>query len=389
MVSYMYQYEHGLKRKNVGYARVETRNGQSKITIHLLLPGQLNSIFPTYLIQRETGGIELIYLGDSSLNNQVMDSKLSMSETNIKDSGYKFSDMGGILIFLNEKVFYATEWDDKPIVLEEVMVALRPKPKKINELNEVINSPEAMQAAHDLDSIETDSTLEADKKLDNPEVDVQTKEVLAKAAPEVDIQTEKVVEKAVTEVEVQTEEVLEKAALEVEVQTEEVLEKVATEVNLLTEKVSEKVVPEVNLQTEQVSENAVRQDKMDEELEVDQENSIAKRIFERYPRMYPFEDNEVIACVKLEPQDIAFLPMEAWGLCNNSFLLHGYYSYRHLIFAKIKDRYGCRYILGVPGIFHNRERFMARMFGFEQFKSVRKRELKPGEFGYWYITITM
>ena len=32
---------------------------------------------------------------------------------------------------------------------------------------------------------------------------------------------------------------------------------------------------------------------------------------------------------------------------------------------------------------------MARMFGFELFKSIRKRELKQGDFGYWYMEINI
>jgi hypothetical protein len=110
-------------------------------------------------------------------------------------------------------------------------------------------------------------------------------------------------------------------------------------------------------------------------------------IFEKYPRIYPFEDNEIIICAKIEPKDIGLLPKELWPLSNNSFLIHGYYCYHHLIFAKMKDRSGCRYILGVPGIYHNREMFMAKMFGFDGFKPIRKRELRQGDFGYWYTSV--
>ena len=94
-------------------------------------------------------------------------------------------------------------------------------------------------------------------------------------------------------------------------------------------------------------------------------NPLLNKIFNNYPRIYPFEDNEVTRCVKIEPKDIGMLPAELWILSNNSFLLHGYYCYHHLIFAELVDSYGCRYFIGVPGIYHNRERFMARMFGFE------------------------
>jgi hypothetical protein len=123
--------------------------------------------------------------------------------------------------------------------------------------------------------------------------------------------------------------------------------------------------------------------------QVFEEHPLAKRIYKSFPRMYPFEDNDVAWCVKIEPQDIGLFPMEAWVLGNNSFLLHGYYSYRHLIFAKINDRNGINYIIGVPGVYHNREKFMAKMFGFENFKCVKRKELRTGEFGYWYIPIVL
>ena len=118
-----------------------------------------------------------------------------------------------------------------------------------------------------------------------------------------------------------------------------------------------------------------------------QEHPTAKHFFDDYPRIYPFEDNEVIFCVKIEPKDIGMLPKDIWPLSNNSFLMHGFYCYHHLILAKLKNRYGTFYILGIPGIYHNRERFMAKMFGFENFKSIRKKDLRQGDFGYWYLPI--
>ena len=115
----------------------------------------------------------------------------------------------------------------------------------------------------------------------------------------------------------------------------------------------------------------------------------ADKIFIKYPRIYPFEDSDVARCVKIEPKDIGVLPSDTWVLSNNSFLLHGYYCYHHLIFAEVIDKYGSHYILGIPGIYHDRERFMARMFGFECFKPIRKREVRQGDFGYWYIEVKL
>ena len=78
---------------------------------------------------------------------------------------------------------------------------------------------------------------------------------------------------------------------------------------------------------------------------VDKSDSRIARIFSKMPGMYPFEDDEVIDCVKFEPQDIGVFPMEKWPLANNSFLLHGYYTYRHLIFARRRTAEGVKCML--------------------------------------------
>ena len=104
------------------------------------------------------------------------------------------------------------------------------------------------------------------------------------------------------------------------------------------------------------------------------------------PGMYPFDDDTIEACVRLEPQDIGMMPLDYWSYGSNSFLLHGYYSYRHLILARMNANKAGQmgYILGVPGTQHSRDAFMAGMFGFRKFKPIRSGEEGPGNFGYWY-----
>ena len=110
-------------------------------------------------------------------------------------------------------------------------------------------------------------------------------------------------------------------------------------------------------------------------------------VFYQFPQMYPFEDDEMTDCVRIEPQDIGRLPMESWILANNSFLLHSYYSYRHLLLARRKHGSSFEYVICAPGICQNREQFMAAMFGFSDFKPARNVEDKNGEFGYWYMPV--
>lgn len=71
---------------------------------------------------------------------------------------------------------------------------------------------------------------------------------------------------------------------------------------------------------------------------------------------------------------------------HNSFLLHGYFNYRHLLIRKE----GERFLVGVPGNYYYREEMVAAMFGFPNFVpakregSVLEGEKAVGEFGYYF-----
>lgn len=95
--------------------------------------------------------------------------------------------------------------------------------------------------------------------------------------------------------------------------------------------------------------------------------------------MYPFEDDEMAWCREIRPEDLMNLPAACWRMGNNSFLLQGYYSYRHLLYAGD----GSRCYIGVPGQFHRREQYLARRFGFPRFKGARRKRITMGDFGYW------
>lgn len=90
---------------------------------------------------------------------------------------------------------------------------------------------------------------------------------------------------------------------------------------------------------------------------------------------------------KIQRSELSMLPRRYWHLANNSFLLHGYHNYNHLILVE-KDGH---YWLGVPGIYDPREARAARLFGFPQFTDSYNASLQlsddecdPEEkFGYW------
>lgn len=101
-----------------------------------------------------------------------------------------------------------------------------------------------------------------------------------------------------------------------------------------------------------------------------------EQILDTYDNIHPYGDERVY--VQLEPKDFIILSGKYQHLVNNSFLLHGFYNYRHVILGKE----GESYYLGVPGVFYEREKMVALMFGFEAFEC-ESGESKAGEFGYY------
>lgn len=106
---------------------------------------------------------------------------------------------------------------------------------------------------------------------------------------------------------------------------------------------------------------------------------VSQNLFERLTEMYPFEDDEMEWCFGMEPKDLSYFPMEYWHYAKNTFLLQGFYNYRHLLYAHKEEKN----YLGVPGQFHRREQFLAGQFGFPLFKATKKKRTTVGDFGYW------
>ena len=120
-----------------------------------------------------------------------------------------------------------------------------------------------------------------------------------------------------------------------------------------------------------------------ENAKSESEKSFWEKMSETHELIYPFGNNT--GCFRIFPKDISGLRANYHALRNNQFLMHGYYNYRHLIIWPKKDSENELW-LGVPGIYHEREKMAARMFGFEKFEGT-KREYRTGDLGYYLITV--
>lgn len=100
----------------------------------------------------------------------------------------------------------------------------------------------------------------------------------------------------------------------------------------------------------------------------------------KYDIVHPFGNKEEYLSIK--PRDFIIFPEKYQNLVNNSFLLHGYYNYQHIILGKKEDGGQNVYYIGVPGVYYEREKMVAIMFGFEGFECGSKRASNGG-FGYY------
>lgn len=99
-----------------------------------------------------------------------------------------------------------------------------------------------------------------------------------------------------------------------------------------------------------------------------------------YPIVHPFKDGR--AYLSIEPRDFVILQERFHPLAQNSFLLHGFYYYRHLLLGRSRQGRVTQYYLGVPGVFYEKEKSAALFYGFESFESAATPAAE-GSFGYY------
>lgn len=410
LVSYMYTYEEGKKRNNVGYARVEARNGQCKFTIHVSALSYNDKQVTVYAFKRNKNEIEGIQLGKMNFRNEVGDFRLVTDPNRILNTAYSIEDIGGIVLYQTGSKYLATVWDENPITLDMV-TSLESKDRNVVKVDADTDVVEQV-VGNTIDNAEkkvVDQTVE-------PLVEQQAVE---KVAEKEEITSEKVAATVAIEAESLSEEVVSSDNTGNE-NIDNIVEHKNDEIDVGTTNMDDNMVDTITANTNEFvntieedihdlsrreescgcnssqgqGKNAMNGNQMkysygNSQVPGLEESPIASKLFKEYPRMYPFEDNEILWCVRIEPKDIGVLPVDVWPLANNSFLLHGFYGHRHLIFAKVNNRNSNSYIIGVPGIYHNRERFMAKMFGFENFKCAKRRDRREGEFGYWYVAVNL
>ena len=259
-VSYLYEYDNRKKGKNRGFVRVEVRNHQCCLELHMTLPAcPFIPVFRAYAFVARPGTLHGLFLGNPSWKQGNVYGQFRIADTSICNSSWNLDDIDGLIVVCETGQRYATCWSDCKISPEDLLL------------------PESAS-----DSFRSSDTAPA------------------------------------------------------------------------------------RTQTSSFS---------------------WKRLTESYPHVTPFFDEEIHNCLQLSPKDLSLLGSFGVSCGNNQFFLYGSHAFQHFLLGKMEHEDTICYILAVPGIYEERERLLANLFGFPYFKSARAKAAQPGHFGYWYRTI--
>lgn len=113
----------------------------------------------------------------------------------------------------------------------------------------------------------------------------------------------------------------------------------------------------------------------------------AEKLLSKRSAYRPCRKEEITHSVRITPEELKPFEEDGRDYRENSFLLHGYYEYRHLLFGRRKRGERYEYVVMVPGRYEKKESRLAEAFGFSDFipAVVTQHAETPlkAPFGYW------
>lgn len=384
LVSYIYAYPGGVRDKNVGFAKAEVRNGQFKLTVSVKgVYTDTPELFGVYVMvdgkKHQPGGFTLLKTGTVMINQGIGQYQDLFNPMNINQSGYTFEDISGIALARENEDFYRmfSLWEDCILNTEDITFA---QPEAAAASNPVAQADSEEVSVKE--QVNRTTGQEAERKSAEMSGNVRESETVRRNAEDV---SENEVEEAAVTSKSETSESAQSAGQQADLQQETAQMK-AQQVRAM-EAVQELLFRNTNPQGT-MPQNTKLQDTTPQNAKPQEEMPAFEKVFINRDFIDAFEDDYFYDCVEVTPELLKQLPIEDDAVVNNSFLVHGYYNFKHILFGKVcENDNNTRYFIGVPGMYCNRERFMASMFGFCNFKKSHRSDYSNPYFGYWYQEI--
>lgn len=321
-IAYVYEYLNGKKSGNCGFIKVEVRDQQCRMEIHLHCPGLAGEIScKVYGFARKDGLMNGILLGTCETEKETIEFLLETDASNLNDSGISLGKIGGMVLLTDSGNFFATEWDDQP-VRPDNFVEMKPA----DDASQAHGIPR-QEISADQDSISkpsvakqsTDDALESEVSIE-PVLSVQPENPVSAVIP-----SSSAVPQEST---VSTESTIPTGAA------------VSAESAFPAEPA---ISTESAASGPEVSSTPARPDN---------NNSTADS--SSLEEFTPFTDGEFTVTWKIHPKDLCRISKRCNALRNNRFIQYGHYNFGHLLLGQRNDG---QYILGIPGGYSQQERF--------------------------------
>lgn len=395
LVSYIYAYPGGVRDKNVGFAKAEVRNGQFKLTVSVKgVYTDTPELFGVYVMvdgkKHQPGGFTLLKTGTVMVNQGIGQYQDLFNPMNINQSGYTFEDISGIALARENEDFYRmfSLWEDCILNTEDITFAQPEAAAASNPVAQAGSEEVSVKEQADSEEVSVKEQVnrttgqEAERKSAEMSGNVRESETVRRNAEDV---SENEVEEAAVTSKPATPESAQSAGRQADLQQETAQMK-AQQVRAM-EAVQELLFRNTNPQGT-MPQNTKLQHTTPQNAKPQEEMPAFEKVFINRDFIDAFEDDYFYDCVEVTPELLKQLPIEDDAVVNNSFLVHGYYNFKHILFGKVcENDNNTRYFIGVPGMYCNRERFMASMFGFCNFKKSHRSDYSNPYFGYWYQEI--
>ena len=110
IVSYLYEYHHGIKGSNVGFAKIEKRQNQLRVYFHVKTNDQALE-YKIYFYHFHEGTMEGIFLDTIRRNDAIIEFKKNYPVIE------NFEEMDGFLIYHSNEHFFGSQWKELPIII--------------------------------------------------------------------------------------------------------------------------------------------------------------------------------------------------------------------------------------------------------------------------------
>ena len=420
ILSYLYRYEKAEKKECFGFVKAEQKSGSLKLTIQIDDERLLQGMELKLCFYERQGESWQVWQLDTLITQEHKEERHLTYPAAMLPAGFRIKGQSGVLLYYQDAFYYGSVWIGEEIPAETL------EPLRWHKIVNSAKDKSQMQenkSGKDIAGKISEKQTETEKIL--PDKMSEKQKVSTRNITDEMLQYQQESEENILEEkgQINTESFEEK---DFQKRAENKIENIKSEENLpdsendiahsnntnIEESVKIKEFSEDSIESKNKSELELKSElKTDAEIESKSELKIdseiepqikieaetepeATSVVDNFEKMWinamkknPSVDNIFNTAFyegcRISTADLAQFGEEASVLKSNQFLLKGYGRYHHILAGKVRYAGEERYCIGVPGIYENREKYMAEIYQFPVFLSLTENRMKTGSFGYW------